>query len=344
MEIGDTVGIVAEGKAIVGKVSEDKLSDGGLADIGVKDERLIEPRLPGGKLGAGVVKEGRLIVGMFADGEPIELGLAEGEFPEGNVGKTGRTVVNVAEGRTTVTSVLGGKLAEGRLPDGRVSERRVAEGTLNAGKLDAGRLIELTLTEGRLPDGRLSDGRAAGVTLTVGKLPDARPIELGPMEGRPTELGLTERMAVETALAEGRPTGLTEGRLGDLRLRDGFWSELRDAEGKLGAAKVGTGTPTYSRLTDTRLGGLDGPLPLPEKDCNTDSTDAVKLDGWPGGMVTGVELVMGTVAEGITIGLAEMRGASRKGRREEGRMVWAAGGVCPFFLGRKKVCLAGRRY
>ena len=296
MEIGDTVGIVAEGKAIVGKVSEGKLSDGGLADIGVKDGRLIEPKVPDGKLGAGVVKEGRLIVGMFADDEGIELGLAEGAFAEGNVGPTGRAVVNVAEGRTTVTSVLGGKLAEGRLPDGRVS-----------------------------------DGRVAGVMLTVGKLSDGRPIELRLMEWGPTELGLTDRMAVETALAEGRPAGLTGGRLGEIRLRDGFWSELGDAEDKLRAAKVGTATPTYSRLTDTRLGGLDGPLPLPEKDCNTDSTDAVKLAGWPGGMVMGVELVMWTVAEGITIGLAEMRGAIRKERREERRMVWAASGVCPSF-------------
>ena len=51
----------------------------------------------------------------------------------------------------------------------------------------------------------------------------------------------------------------------------------------------------------------------------------VRLDGCTAGTVTAVELL--TVTEGITIGLAETREASRKGRMEGRCMAFAAEGV-----------------
>lgn len=69
--------------------------------------------------------------------------------------------------------------------------------------------------------------------------------------------------------------------------------------------------------------------------------DAVRLDGWPAGTVTGVEPETGTVNEGSRIGFAEMREASRKeGRMLERCMALAADGIFSFsffFLRRERL-------
>ena len=59
--------------------------------------------------------------------------------------------------------------------------------------------------------------------------------------------------------------------------------------------------------------------------CKTDGIDVVRLEGWPAGTLMGDELVTGTVAEGIRIGLAEMRE-----KRKKGRMLW--GRIALLFL------------
>ena len=66
--MSDTVVMVAEGRGIVGSVSEGMLIEGTLGEGSVNDGRLIEPRLPDGIIGAGIVAEGRPIVGRLADG------------------------------------------------------------------------------------------------------------------------------------------------------------------------------------------------------------------------------------------------------------------------------------
>ena len=132
-------------------------------------------------------------------------------------------------------------------------------------------------------------------------------------------------MGVELALTDGRPTKLTEGRLGEIGLTEGVLSELKETEGRLIGPKVGTGIPKYSTLTETSWGGPVGPLLPAVKDLNTERTDVVRLDECTAGTVMAVELL--TVTEGITIGLAETREASRKGRMEGRCMAFAAEGV-----------------
>ena len=70
--------------------------------------------------------------------------------------------MDVAEGATTVASVLSEKLTEGRILEGGLVEGRAAEGMLIVGKLVNGRLIE-----SRLMDGRLSEFKP---TETIGTL------------------------------------------------------------------------------------------------------------------------------------------------------------------------------
>lgn len=168
-KIGSAVGVA--GKVMIGRPKESTL-DGGvgiMSRLGSGMENGGGPVIAGnpvegkpsdGRPDAGVVKEGSPIVGKLADGKPIGFGLAEGAFPEGDIWPTGRAVVNVAEGRAMITSVLGGKLAEGRLPDER-----------------------------------LSDGRPTGLT-----------------EGRPGEIGLTEGVLGVLRETKGRPIGLAEIR------------------------------------------------------------------------------------------------------------------------------------
>lgn len=105
--------------------------------------------------------------------------------------------MNVAEGRTIVTSVLSGKLTEVRLPEGRLSDGRVAEGTLTVGKLFNGRLME---------------GR-----LLVSGLTEERPIELREKEGRLTGAGVGKLLrlcsndTIEAVRLDGWPAGTLMG-------------------------------------------------------------------------------------------------------------------------------------
>ena len=133
------------------------------------------------------------------------------------------------------------------------------------------------LTDERLTAGRLDDGIVAEDTLVAGIL-----IELILTGGRPGTLRLT---------ADGIPTPT-------------------ETIGTLIGAGVGTGTPTYSTLTDTTCGGLAGVLlALLWILGRIDNIDV-------GGM--GEELVTGIVAEGIWTGFAETRERKRK-RRVVGR-------------------------
>ncbi len=151
------------------------------------------------------------------------------------------------------------------------------------------------LTEGRLADGREIDGRVVEGTLTAGRLANGRMIELGLMDERP--IGI----------------------------------ELGETEDTLIGARVGTGIPMYSTLTETTCGGFTGcavevvvVLLEPAMACSTDRIDVVRLEGCPAGMLTGEELEMETVSEGSWIGLAEMRGITRKERILERCMLFAA--------------------
>ena len=159
------------------------------------------------------------------------------------------------------------------------------------------------LTEGRLADGKEIDGRVVEATLTVGRIANGRMIELGLMDERPIVLGLTERIAFE----------------------------LRETEDTLIGARVGTGTPMYSTLTETTCGGFTGcavevvvVLLEPVMACSNDRIDVVRLEGCPAGILTGEELETETVSEGSWIGLAEMRGRTRNERTLERCMLFAA--------------------
>ncbi len=174
----------------------------------------------------------------------------------------------------------------------------VAEGRTMVASVLAGKL-----TEGRLADGREIDGRAIEDRLTVGRHANGRMIELGLMDERPIELALTERIP----------------------------GELRETEGTLMGAGVGTGTPMYSTLTETTCGGFTGcavevvPVLLgPVMACSIDRIDVVRLEGCPAGMMIGEELETETVREGSWIGLAETRGMTRKGRMLERCMLFGA--------------------
>ena len=85
------VGMVAEGRGIVGSVPEGMLIEGTLGEGSVNDGRLIEPRLPDGIIGAGIVAEGRPIVGRLADGTLGAAIVTEGvpiepRLPKGTLG------------------------------------------------------------------------------------------------------------------------------------------------------------------------------------------------------------------------------------------------------------------
>ena len=284
--IGDMVGSVAEGGAIVGRISEGKLIEVTLGDDSVQNERLTEPGLPDGYFRVGIVPEGRPIEDRLAGGEPFELAIAVGAFAEGNVWLRGRTVVNVAEGRTIVISVVGGKLTERMLPDGRLIDEKVAKGTLMVGKVVDGTPIKLRLT-------------------------DRKPMEFELTEEREIEFALTAATPVETGLIAVRP------------------SEPEVTEGKVTGARVVTETPTGSILMEPgfkRVVGLVATLWV----CSTDTTDAVEVDGWPAGTLMGLEPPTGAVMGGAGSGLAEIRGASRKGSRVESCMIWATVGGFSF--------------
>lgn len=81
------------------------------------------------------------------------------------------------------------------------------------------------------------------------------------------------------------------------------------ADGMETYPRVGMG-PTDSILTDTISGTVVGPVGT-ARACNTDKTDAVRVDGWPVGTLMAMEPLtepaVETVREGTRIGLAEMR-------------------------------------
>ena len=94
---------VGEGEAAV---SEGELIEGTLGDGGAKDEGAVEPGLVDGGLGADI--DGWLIVGKVVKGGPSEFRLAEGAVCDGRLWLGGRSVVNVPDGRTSVSRVLAG--------------------------------------------------------------------------------------------------------------------------------------------------------------------------------------------------------------------------------------------
>ena len=288
-------GKVTGGTPVDGIASVPTLADGRASEGKVGERRDTVGSAAEGRVGVGTVTEGTLTEGGLSDGgvkdtRPIEPELSDGR-PSAEF---------VTDGKTTVGSSADGKPTEFRLAEGTLSEGNV-EPTGNAvANVAVGRTMVTSVlggnwAVGRLPDGRLTDGRVAGSALNVGKLSDGRTIEFGLIDGRPGEAGLPE--ATESELGE------TEGRLID--------------------AGVGTGAPTYSILTETSSGGLPRPvsvLPPLLRACNTDTTDAVTLDGCPAGTVTGVVLATETVTEGTRMGLAEMMGARKKGKTVEKRM------------------------
>lgn len=66
--------------------------------------------------------------------------------------------------------------------------------------------------------------------------------------------------------------------------------------------------------------------------CSSDAMDAVRLDGWPAGTLTGEELATGTVSEGGRTGFAEMRLQRGKRSRLERSMLL---GLSWFLFGSK---------
>lgn len=144
----------------------------------------------GGLVSGGGTIEDRLDVerdreGTVSGGKLIEFALAERASSELEIWPKGRAVVIVAEGRMTVTSVLGGKLTEGRLPDGRLSEGRLSEG-----KVAEGTVIVGTLADGRLIEPRLIEETPIELIETDGKLTDPRVGTGTPTYSTPTETRL----------------------------------------------------------------------------------------------------------------------------------------------------------
>ena len=120
-----------------------------LGDDGATVRTLSEPGLVDGRLGGGIVKEGELSAGEFADGRLIEFKSFEGTLPDGSVDPRGRTVATVVEGATKLTSVLGGKSIDGKLPDGTLIEGIVAEDMPIEPRLLDGSAIEFNPTDTR---------------------------------------------------------------------------------------------------------------------------------------------------------------------------------------------------
>ena len=97
--------------------------------------------------GADIVIDGTLFAGQLADGELIELRIAERALCADSIGLFGSTVVNVAEFTTNVSSVLCGKSKETLLPlDVKLIGRELADGTPTELKLADGILNVFTPT------------------------------------------------------------------------------------------------------------------------------------------------------------------------------------------------------
>lgn len=272
--------------------------------------RLGSERLGKESLGARRTPYSRLSGPRLAGGTPTDAntnvpGTADEVSSEEGVGDADNRARILAEGRVTMTSVLGGdgKLIEEGLTDGRFATLRpTATPELTSGR---------PLVVGVVPDGRSNDWRLNNEGLVEGALIIGKLDKVAPGN-------LTQGTSIEFALVDGLPTdnGLTEGLPPrEFGVPGATFNEIRHTDAILIGANVGTGTPTHSILTETAA--LVSALALSLGACNTESTEALTLGGCPAGTVMGLELEMGMVQ----MGFAEMRGARRRERIKVRRML-----------------------
>lgn len=320
-------GILAQGVLGDGSPSGSRVGTGMATGIGVKVGALPLKPLKGNGVGSEKPNDGMPFEGMLKDGSPM-VGL----------------------------EML--RLGDGIVRDGTATDGTVNKGTAKCGKPIVGSEIPRTGNELVTDDAPIA-GKPVDVTLStlfvgISKIGNPLGVAGNVMSGRPKEstadggVGIESMMGAGMAnrggpviagkgkLGDGRiESGLvTEGRPNETELTEGKLSEPRLTEGTESDVRVGTETPTSSILSDRSSGGFAEPVGIPEspvRACNTDWIDAVRLDGWPAGTVTGVEPETGTVIEGSRIGLAEIREASRReGTMLERCMALAADGFFSF--------------